>query len=251
MGNRDIHVSITVCANSFNSVGSFDWTTDDPLNTYADAAGLHIVPTLTLDVTNITYGEMMNGYTLNLTASGQCTSTQATDCIVQSNATTQTIINPVRSARITTEGKSTITYGRVEVVAKLPRGDWLWPAIWMLPEGEVYGEWPKSGEIDLMEARGNDRVNYTWNGGGRQMAIATFHWGLNFVTDMFQLSTHQTTLRRGDYSDGFHTFGLEWSENYMYCYIDNRLQQSVFVGFGSKLGTMWERGGFTKQGYPA
>jgi beta-glucanase (GH16 family) len=82
------------------------------------------------------------------------------------------------------------------------------------------------------------------------MAIATFHWGLNFVTDMFQLSTHQTTLRRGDYSDGFHTFGFEWSENYMYCYIDNRLQQSVFVGFGPKLGTMWERGKFTKQGYP-
>ena len=86
------------------------------------------------------------------------------------------------SGRINTRGKKTIKYGKVEVRAKLPQGDWLWPAIWMLPEGNdtstpegtgVYGGWPASGEIDvcrmvfaaslsmltclaqIMEARGN------------------------------------------------------------------------------------------------
>ena len=44
---------------------------------------------------------------------------------------------------------------QVEVRAKLPRGDWLWPAIWMLPRWEAYGKWPSSGEIDIMESRGN------------------------------------------------------------------------------------------------
>ena len=42
--------------------------------------------------------------------------------------------------------------------AKLPKGDWLWPAIWMLPRYNEYGQWPASGEIDIMESRGN--VNY-------------------------------------------------------------------------------------------
>ena len=43
----------------------------------------------------------------------------------------------------------TIAYGKVEVRAKLPRGDWLWPAIWMLPKDNKYGAWPLSGEIDV------------------------------------------------------------------------------------------------------
>jgi len=105
----------------------FHWTTDDPLNSYISSDGLHIVPTLTLDTTGITPDQLLDGYTLNLTS---CTSTFASDCSVTSNATTSTIINPVRSARLSTKGKKSIKYGRVEVVAKLPAGDWLWPAIW-------------------------------------------------------------------------------------------------------------------------
>ena len=65
-------------------------------------------------------------------------------------------------------------YGKVEVVAKLPEGDWLWPAIWMLPEDSVYGEWPRSGEIDIMEARGNAPG---YSAGGRDIITSTLHWG--------------------------------------------------------------------------
>jgi beta-glucanase (GH16 family) len=113
-----------------NRTGSFDWTTDDPRNSYLSDTGLHIIPTMTLDDTNITVSQLLDGYVLNLTSAGTCTSTAATDCAIRSNSTAGTIINPVRSARLTTKGKKTITYGRVEVVAKLPAGDWLWPAIW-------------------------------------------------------------------------------------------------------------------------
>ena len=88
------------------------------------------MPTVTSEVTNITQGQILNGYTLNLTAQGICTSTDTAACVVVSNSTTGSVINPVRSARLTTQGKHNITYGKVEVVAKLPRGDWLWPAIW-------------------------------------------------------------------------------------------------------------------------
>ncbi|GFR79102.1 beta-1,3-glucan-binding protein [Elysia marginata] len=50
--------------------------------------------------------------------------------------------------------KPTIRYGIVEVRARIPRGDWLWPCIWLMPKDNKYGAWPRSGEIDIMESRG-------------------------------------------------------------------------------------------------
>lgn len=156
--------------------GSFDWTTKDPKNVYIDGSGLHIVPTLTNETTSITTDQMYNDYTLNLTAAdgdGSCTETDIAACSVHSNATLGVMIPPVRSARLNTMGKVGIKYGRVEVQAQLPKGDWLWPAIWMMPKDSVYGEWPKSGEIDIMESRGNS-VGYD---GGRDVYFSTLHWG--------------------------------------------------------------------------
>lgn len=99
---------------------------------FVDGEGLHIVPTLTTEVTSITEGQIVNGYTLNLTEAGgdgSCTGDTIQACSVRSNRTLGTIIPPVRSARLNTKGKKSIRYGRIEVEAKLPRGDWLWPAI--------------------------------------------------------------------------------------------------------------------------
>ena len=113
--------------------GSFDWTTTDATNTFTDAEGLHIVPTLTNETTDINNDHIYNGYTLNLTSAGgdgSCTSTSMSSCSIRSNSTLGDLIPPVRSARLTTVGKKTIKYGKVEVTAKFPRGDWLWPAIW-------------------------------------------------------------------------------------------------------------------------
>ena len=90
------------------------------------------MPTLTTESTSITEQQLLNGYTLNITKSsgdGSCTSSDYKSCGVRSNATLGTILPPVRSARMTTQGKKTITYGRVEVVARAAKGDWLWPAI--------------------------------------------------------------------------------------------------------------------------
>ncbi|KAJ7245551.1 concanavalin A-like lectin/glucanase domain-containing protein [Mycena rebaudengoi] len=70
-------------------------------------------------------------------------------CSCVSNAPLGKILPPVMSARISTR------FGRVEIRAKLPTGDWVWPALWMLPVEDMYGGWPLSGEIDIMAARGN------------------------------------------------------------------------------------------------
>ncbi|KAH8690186.1 putative gram-negative bacteria binding protein [Talaromyces proteolyticus] len=222
-------------------VGSFDWATDDPTNAYTDESGLHIVPTLTTSATNITLAEMLNGYTLNLTSQGICTSTGNNSCARISNITTQTMINPVRSARLTTKGKHNITYGKVEVTAKLPRGDWLWPAIWMLPESDIYGAWPLSGEIDIMESKGNEGQTYN---GGRNEVGGTLHWAPNAMLDAFWRTNGVRYMTRGDYSDDFHTFGMEWSDSYIYTWVDSRLAQSLYVPFGKKYGSMYDRGNF-------
>jgi len=61
-----------------------------------------------------------------------CTSNQFYGC-ERSAAGSGNVINPVMSSRLRTAESFNFTYGRVEVVAQLPKGDWLWPAIWMLP----------------------------------------------------------------------------------------------------------------------
>ncbi|KAF8850957.1 concanavalin A-like lectin/glucanase [Acephala macrosclerotiorum] len=224
--------------------GSFEWTTSDPRNAYTDAEGLHIIPTLTIDDTDITPAQILDGYTLNLTTMGVCTSSDVyTSCSIYSNKTSGDIINPVRSARLTTKGKKTIKYGRVEVVAKMPRGDWLWPAIWMMPEDSVYGDWPASGEIDLAESRGNQGDTYAAVG-GRDSLISAMHWGPIASVDAFWRTDGKHNVRRTDYSDQYYTYGLEWSEKYIFTYINSRLLQVFFVSFDDGSGNMWDRGKF-------
>ena len=60
------------------------------------------------------------------------------------------------SARLISKGKGDFKYGRFEISAKLPTGRGLWPAIWLLSSDNSYGNWPNSGEIDIMEQVGFD-----------------------------------------------------------------------------------------------
>jgi hypothetical protein len=67
------------------------------------------------------------------------------------------------------------------VEAKLPRGDWLHPSIWLLPELEEYGMWPASGEIDLLSSRGNAPG---YPGGGCDTMTSALHFGPNYNHDL-------------------------------------------------------------------
>lgn len=135
---------------------------------------LYIVPTLTVSclrvyvvmselsklssssqADDIGSAEVSNGYVVNLTADGTCTGTTPKECVIFSNssATNVSIIPPIQSARLTTKLSRSIKFGRVEVKARMATGDWIWPAIWMMPRDSVYGEWPASGEIDIVESK--------------------------------------------------------------------------------------------------
>lgn len=206
-------------------------TTNDDVNSFIKDGKLWIKPTLQ-DASLID-----NDNVLNLLGNG-CTSEAWSDCVATTNVTNGTIVNPVKSARIHTKKGASIKYGRVEVVAKLPAGDWLWPAIWLLPVSETYGQWPASGEIDIVESRGN---NFSYPGGGNQVMLSSLHWGPNSAHDGYSKTTGGTTLLRSTFSDDFHTFGLEWSEKYILTYLDKRLSQPMYITF---LESFWNKGGF-------
>ncbi|KAH7886769.1 glycoside hydrolase family 16 protein [Phlebopus sp. FC_14] len=223
--------------------GEFEMTTSSSNNSYVSNGYLYITPTLTSDA--IGAGNIFNGYTYNLTdctynitnpealpGSTNSTTWDATAyyqaCGAVSNSTTGTVINPVQSARISTKNSASIRYGRVEVRAKLPRGDWLWPAIWMLPVNNTYGPWPMSGEIDIMESRGNGR---SYPDQGIDYVRGSLNWGpltfLNAVSKTFGWWTQ----RRTDYGEQFHTYALEWTQDFLRVYVDSRLNYMLELSF--------------------
>jgi hypothetical protein len=141
------------------SNGEFEMTTDKDENLYIRNNQLYIMPTLTSD--EIGADAVINGgsYTIDNCNAGQGTFSISADssqsnCSATSDGTH--VIPPVKSGRLSTKGHHSIAYGKVEVKAKLPRGDWLWPAIWMLPVDNKYGRWPLSGEIDV-------RLIFNWH----------------------------------------------------------------------------------------
>ena len=87
--------------------------------------------------------------------------------------------------------------------------------------------------------RGNDGDSYP---DGRNSVGATLHWGTSVDNDAYWTTTGKHNVRRTDYSEAFHTYGLEWSQNYIFMYLDSRLLQVFNTGFGGE--TMWMRGNF-------
>jgi len=149
------------------------------------------------------------------------------------------VINPVRTARLTTVNSVNLKYGKVEVKAKFPTGDWLWPRITLLPVNETYGAWPLSGQIDILSARGN---NASYPQRGVDYAQSDLHWGPNTFLDRLYMTWGYRQQRRTYYNNEYHTFGLEWNEKYMWTYIDSKVSQVISLRFGKE--SFWERGRF-------
>jgi beta-glucanase (GH16 family) len=112
------------------------------------------------------------------------------------------------SARMVTKNKGDWLYGRFEVKAKIPRGRGSWPAIWMLPTDWAYGNWPNSGEIDIMEHVGYDqnRVHITVHTKAFNHTLGT-QKGANKI-----VSTA---------SDEFHRYRIDWTSYGIRGYIDD------------------------------
>jgi len=173
---------------------------------------LYIVPTLTSDI--IGEAAVFDGKTVNLGDS--CTTDNKTECTAVSSNGASTVIPPIQSARLTTRLSNSIQYGKIEVTAKMPTGDWLWPAIWMLPVNMTFygGDpgWPMSGEIDIAESRGN---GITYPAQGSNFVSSALHWGPMVNIDSWIKTWGWVEKRRESFSDSFHTYSLEWTPEFM------------------------------------
>ena len=119
------------------------------------------------------------------------------------------------STRITTKGKKEFQYGKVEARMKLPQGDGLWPAFWMLGNDIDDAGWPDCGEIDIME--------YV----GRMPGIV--HHSLH------TRSSHGATINTkkvivANPEEEFHIYGMEWSSKAIDFYVDGELEYTYAPG---------------------
>ena len=118
------------------------------------------------------------------------------------------------SARLTTNGTLTADYGRIEVRAKVPSGQGLWPAFWMLGSNFSTVGWPACGEIDILEVRGGDPsvVQASVHGPG--------YSGGSPIYDTFALPD-------GTLADDFHTYAVQKDPGRLTFWLDDRRVHSV------------------------
>lgn len=122
------------------------------------------------------------------------------------------------SVRLVSRNKGDFLYGRIEVSAKLPAGRGTWPAIWMLPTDWEYGNWPKSGEIDIMEHVGYDSTK--------------IHFSVHTEAYNHTLGTQKSANRIIPTAmTAFHKYRLDWTPYAIRGYFDDELM-FTFVNEG-------------------
>lgn len=220
----------------------FEMYTNNRTNSFVKDSILYLQPTLTVDQIG---DDMLNHGDLNLWGANpaeMCTGNAFYGCERNAGASGN-VINPIKSARLRSYGSFSFKYGRVEIRAKLPKGDWLWPAIWLLPKDNPYGQWPASGEIDIMESRGNDA---SCAAGGRNKFGSTLHWGPGYPYNAYEKAHAEYT--GPDLSADFHLYGLEWTATGIKTTIDGQtvlnfpFDQDMFTkgGFPQTLDNPWK-----------
>ncbi|HTJ14021.1 MAG TPA: glycoside hydrolase family 88 protein [Dinghuibacter sp.] len=113
------------------------------------------------------------------------------------------------SASLTTQGKASWQYGRIEIRAKVPAAAGSWPAFWMLGDDRGKVKWPLCGEIDIMEFLGKDPLTV---------------YGTSHYADSTDAYRHQggTYTATESPANGFHVYALDWYPDHMDWYYDNQ-----------------------------
>jgi len=131
---------------------------------------------------------------------------------------------PCTSGRIRTRFTQSWLYGKFEIRARVPSGNFLWPAIWMLPTDAVYGGWAASGEIDILETQSQFR----------NIFFQTIHYSPYPTNDLTGFVGNSTL----DLTSAFHVYGLQWTHEMLQWSIDGNvtfsanLNRSFYSGIG-------------------
>ena len=117
------------------------------------------------------------------------------------------------SARLNSNGKENIQYGYIEARVKMPYGQGIWPAVWMLGSDYASDPWPACGEMDIMENIGNSQ----WYGTNVSSLHSPARNGGNSLNAKYYLPTGET------FHDGYHLFQMLWKKGSISFYVDNHL----------------------------
>jgi beta-glucanase (GH16 family) len=130
---------------------------------------------------------------------------------------TKEVTRDYTSARIKTQGLFAKSYGRFEARIKIPRGQGMWPAFWMLGADVDKTGWPRCGEIDIMENIGKEpsKIHGSVHGPGPLGS------GTDDVTAAYSFPGHQR------FSDAFHVFAIEWEPKVIRFYVDDHLYETA------------------------
>lgn len=144
------------------------------------------------------------------------------------NNTRKVIYN---SGSVRTHGKQEFLYGRIEMKAKLPKGQSVFPAFWTLGsdftlDGDVASEqgygWARCGEIDIMELIGSDE-----GGSGNKTVYSTLHTSDKSDGVDHSISTVPSYSIDEDFNDDYHIFGMNWSKGLIEFYVDNQIVEVI------------------------
>jgi len=127
------------------------------------------------------------------------------------------------SARINTQDRFAVRYGRIEASIKLPAGQGIWPAFWMLSQDSPYGTWAATGEIDIVEAvnlKGTPRPDNPDADGGDNKIFGTIYYGGEFPNQQFSSVVYEPSE---DVTTDFHVYAVEWDEDEIRWYFDDTL----------------------------
>ena len=122
------------------------------------------------------------------------------------------------SGRIYSKSKGYIKYGKAEARISVPSGVGTWPAFWMMPQSSVYGSWPKSGEIDIMEHIGS---NPRMTSHAVHTSLKNGSIGNNWSTKVYQDSMENK----------FHIYSINWDPDQILFYVDNVQTGTLYRNF--------------------
>ena len=127
------------------------------------------------------------------------------------------------SGFVQTKGKADFKYGYIEARIKMPKNKSTWPGFWMSPSDKQYGEWPNSGEIDIVEAKGSNykfaASDAHWRDKNTPTGQTGGHRSRQGVIPSTKFDTHDTTE--------WHTYGVKWTEGKLEYFIDGELHHTI------------------------
>lgn len=131
------------------------------------------------------------------------------------------------SGKVRTLGLHAWKYGKIEFRAKPPKGQGVWPAVWMMPSENYYGGWPLSGEIDILEGINlGAKCDVCTGGVGENRMNSAMHFGKSPPENTFAVD-HVALPSLALPSDDFHVWTLEWGKGLLRYYLDGRLYWEV------------------------